>query len=80
MRKEHGAQRGSAAQSVDVKHLMGDVDDNSLKEELETCIYFLADSEIENVRHRAYSFAMDTLDQKHLLEKKTSEPVKHDIY
>ena len=36
-RKEHGAQRGSGAQIVDVAQLMGDVCDNRLKEELETC-------------------------------------------
>ena len=35
---------------VDVAHIMGDVDDNSLKEELETCEHFLIDSEIDNGR------------------------------
>ena len=35
-RNEHGAQRSSGAQNLDVAHVMGDVDDNSLKEELET--------------------------------------------
>ena len=38
-------QRGSGAQSVDVAQLMRDVDDNGLKEELETCDHFLVDSE-----------------------------------
>ena len=47
---------------------MGDVDDNSLKEELKTCKQFLVDSEMENGRHRVYNFAMDTLDPKYLLE------------
>ena len=32
-RKEHGAQRFSWAQNVDVEHVMGDVDDKSLKED-----------------------------------------------
>ena len=68
-RKEHGAQRGSRDQNVDVAHVMGDVDDNSLKEELETCKHFLIDNEIENGSHRVYNFAMDTLDPKFLLEK-----------
>ena len=31
-RKEHGAQRGSGVQNIDVAHVIGDVDDNSLKE------------------------------------------------
>ena len=67
-RKEHGAQRGSGAQSVDVAQLMGDVYDNSLKEELETCKHFLVDSEMENGRHRAFNFARDTLDPKFFFE------------
>ena len=48
---------------------MGYANDNSLKEELETCKRFLVDSEIENGRHRIYKFAMDSLDPKYLLEK-----------
>ena len=67
-RKEHGAQRGSDAYNVDVTQLMADVDDNSLKQELETCQHVLVDNEMENGRHRVY-FAMDTLDPKYLLEK-----------
>ena len=35
--KEYGAQRSSSAQKFDMTQLMGDADDNSLKEELETC-------------------------------------------
>ena len=58
-------QRGSGHQSVDVAQLMGDVDDNSLKEELETSKHFLVDSEMGNRRHRVYNFAMDTLDPKY---------------
>ena len=48
---------------------MGGVDDNSLKEELETCERFLVDSEIEKRRQRVYNFAMDSLDPKSLLAK-----------
>ena len=48
---------------------MGDVDDNSLKEELEMCKQFLVDSDVKNGRHRLYSFAMDTLDPENLFEK-----------
>ena len=50
--KEHGGQRVSGSQSVDVAHFMGDVDDISLMEELETCRHFLFESEMENWRHR----------------------------
>ena len=47
---------------------MGDVEDNTLKEELKTCKHFFVDSEMEHGRHRAYNFATDTLDKKNLLE------------
>ena len=66
--KEHGAQRGSIAQSVDVAQLMKNVAANSLKGELQTGKRFLVDSELENGRHRVYNFATDTLDPKCLLE------------
>ena len=68
-RKEHGAQSGSGAESVDVAQLMGYVDDNCLKEELGTCKHFLLDSEMEDGRHRVSNFAIDTLDPKYLLGK-----------
>ena len=48
---------------------MGDIDDNSWKEELETCKHFLVSSEMENRRHGVYNFAMNTLDPKCSLEK-----------
>ena len=67
--KEHGALRVLGAHNVNVTQLMGDADDNRLKEELETCKYSLVDSETENGRHRVYNFAMDTLDQKNLRHK-----------
>ena len=48
---------------------MGDVDDNCLKDELETCKHFLVDSEIDSGRHRIYNFPMDAGDPKYLSEK-----------
>ena len=68
-RRDHGAERGSRAQNADVARVMGDVDDNSWKEEHETCKHFSVDSEMENGRHRVYNFAMDTLGPKYLLKK-----------
>ena len=41
--KERGGQWGLGAQSLDVAQLMGDVVDNSLTEDLETCKQFLLD-------------------------------------
>ena len=68
-RKEHGAQRGSEAQSVNVAQLIADVDDNCLEEEIETCNHFLVYGEIEIGRHRLHNFVMDFLDRKYLLGK-----------
>ena len=55
--------------NADVAHVMGDVDDKSLKKKLETCKHSLFDSEIENGRHRVYNFAIDTLDPKYQLKR-----------
>ena len=41
---------------------MGDVDDQSLREELESCKHFFTDTELENGRHRVFNFAMSTFD------------------
>ena len=67
--KEQEGQRQSATQIIDGTQIMGPIDDNSLKEELETCQQFLVESDMQNGRHRVFDFAMDTLDQKILLEK-----------
>ena len=67
--KEHGAERSSGAQNDVVEHVLGNVDDNSLKEELGTCKDILVDNEIVTGKHRVYNFAMDTLDPKNQLEK-----------
>ena len=41
---------------------MGDVDVQSLREELESCEHFLTDTELENGRHRVFNFAMSSFD------------------
>ena len=48
---------------------MRNVDDNNLKDELETCKRILVDRQMENGRNRVYNLAMDKLDPKYLLEK-----------
>ena len=68
-RRGHGAERSSGVQNVDVTQIVGEVDENTLREELETYQRFLVDNEMENRRHRVYNFAMDTQDPKCLLEK-----------
>ena len=48
---------------------MGDVDDQSLREELESCKHFLSDTEMENGRHRVCYFAMSSFDISLLNDK-----------
>ena len=53
----------------DVEDLVGDVDDQSLSEELESCKHFLTDTEMENGRHRVFNFAMSSFDMSLLNDK-----------
>ena len=48
--------------NIDVEDIVGDVDDQSLREELESCKHFLTDTEMENGRHRVFNFAMSSFD------------------
>ena len=51
---------GFAASNIDID--VGDDDDHSLREELESCKHFLTDTEMENGRHRVFNFAMSSFD------------------
>ena len=48
---------------------MGDVNDQSLREELESCKHFLQDTEMENGIHRVFNFAMSSFDMSLLNDK-----------
>ena len=67
---QHGTQLGFAANNVDVEDIVGDVDDQSLREELESCKHFLTDTEMENGRHRNSNFAMSSFDLSLLNDKR----------
>ena len=56
-------QIGSRTRDVDVEHIVGDVDDQRLREELRSCQHFLVESEFENARHKVFNYAMDTLNE-----------------
>ena len=43
---QHGTQMGFGASNIDVEDIVGDVDNQSLREELQSCRHFLVDSEI----------------------------------
>ena len=55
------------ARDVDMEDILGDFDDQSLREELESCKHFLTDTEKENGRHRV--FAMSSFDMFLLNDK-----------
>ena len=59
---QHGTQIGFGASNIDVEDTVGDVDDQSLREERESCKHFLSDTEMENGRHRVFNFAMSSFD------------------
>ena len=48
---------------------MGDVDDQSLREELQSCRRFLVDSEIQKGRHSVFNFAVNNLTAQVIEEK-----------
>ena len=48
---------------------MGDVDDQSLREELQSCRHFLVDSEIQKGRHSVFIFAVNSLTAQVIEEK-----------
>ena len=59
---QHGTQIGFGASDFDVEDIVGDVDDHGLREESESCKQFLADTEMENGRHRVFNFGMSSFE------------------
>ena len=54
---------------MDVVHIVGDVDDHKLREELRSCQHFLVDSEHERARHKVFNYAVETLNEPIVNEK-----------
>ena len=52
---------GSVTRDVDVEHIVGDVEDHRLREELRSCQHFLVDSELERARHKVFNYAVEAL-------------------
>ena len=55
-------QIGFGASSIDVKEIVGDVDDQSLRVKLASRKNFFTDTKMENGRHRVFNFAMSSFD------------------
>ena len=66
---QHGTEIGFGANTIDVEDIVGDIDDQSLREELKSCKHFLTDTEMENGRHRVFKFAMSSFDVSLLNDK-----------
>ena len=66
---QHGKQVGSGTRDVDVEHIVGYVEDHSLREELRSCQHFLVDSELERARHKVFNYAVETLNETIVNEK-----------
>ena len=66
---QHGTQFRFGASNIAVEDIVGDVDDQSLREELESCKHFSTDTEMENGRHRFFNFAMSSFDKSLLNDK-----------
>ena len=58
---QHGKQIGFGASNIDVEDIVGDVDDQSLREELQSCRQFLVDSGIQKGRHSVFSLAVNNI-------------------
>ena len=56
-------QIGSRTRDVDVEHIVGDVEDHGLSEELRSCQHFLVDSELERAGHKVFNYAVETLNE-----------------
>ena len=61
---QHGTQFGFGASNIDVEHIVGDVDDQSLREELSR-----VDSEKQKGRHSVFNFAVNNFTAQVIEEK-----------
>ena len=66
---QYGPLMGFGASNIDVEDIVGDVDDQSLREELESCKNFLTNTEMGNGRNRVFNFAMSSFDISLLNDK-----------
>ena len=66
---QHGMQIGSRTRDVDVGHMVGDVEDHRLREEVRSCQHFLVDSELERARHKVFNYAVENLNETIVNEK-----------
>ena len=66
---QHGTQIGFGASNIDLGDKVGDVDDQSMREELQSCRHFQVDSGIQKGRHSVFNFAIKNLIAQVIEEK-----------
>ena len=66
---QNGTQIGFGARNTDVEDIVGDVDDQSLREELQWWRHFLVDSEIKKGKHSVFNFGVNNLTAQDIEEK-----------
>ena len=66
---QQGMQIRSRTRDLDVEHIVGDVEDHRLREELRSCQHFLVDSQLERARHKVFSYARETRNEIIVNEK-----------
>ena len=52
-----------------MEHIVGDIEDHRLREELRSCQQFLVDSELERARHKVFNYPVETLNETIVNEK-----------
>ena len=60
---QHGMQIGSRTRNVNLEHIVGDIEDHNLREELRSCQRFAVDSELERARHKVFNYALETFNE-----------------
>ena len=66
---QHTMQIGSGTRDVDVEHIVGDIEEHMLREELRSCQHLLVDSELETARYKVFNYAVQTLNETIVNEK-----------
>ena len=66
---QHGMQIGSGTKDVDVEHIVVDVGDQRLREELRSYRHFLVNSELERARNKVFMYAVETFNEAIVNEK-----------
>ena len=60
---------GFGASKIDVKDIVRDVEDQCLRQEMESWKHFLTDTEMEKGKHKVFNFAMSSFDMFLLNDK-----------